>query len=78
MGSEGEESMKQSAIDAMPELVSAEEFGQVLGLSGDQVATLCEAGALPAVMVAGSWKVRKAAALRRVRSVRGIDLSSLG
>lgn len=69
--------MKQSAIDAMPELVPADGFGEVLGLSGEQVGTLCESGALPAVLIAGEWKVKKVAALRRVRSARGIDFSAL-
>lgn len=70
--------MRQSDIDRLPELPTADEFAEVIGLDGEQVRILCAAGSLPGVQVEGEWRVRKAAALRRIRSVAGIDLSPLG
>ena len=75
--------MNQRSIDAMPELITAEQAAEVVGLTAEQVHALAEAGCLPAVKLDGEWRIRKTVTLRLIRNdprfrfVRQIDLSPI-
>lgn len=75
--------MNQKSIDALPELIDAEQTAEVVGLTAEEVRDLCEAGSLPAVKLGGEWRIRKGLTLRLIRNdprfrfARQIDLGPI-
>lgn len=74
--------MDKRELDKLPELIGIEDAAKAIGLTGDEVAKLCEAGSLPCVKVNGRWLVRKQRTIELVRNPRfdftdSIDLGTL-
>lgn len=54
-------------IDAMPALLSTEEYASIAGVSPLYAARMCAKGEVTAVKVGRFWRINKAAALSQLK-----------
>lgn len=57
-------------VDALPALMSTEEFGALVGYGRFYVSRLCKSGEIPATKVGRQWRIPTKRALERL----GVDV----
>lgn len=63
---EAAERVKALDVDALPALMSTEEFASLVGYGSVYVSRLCKRGSIPATKVGRQWRIPTRRALERL------------